>query len=88
MKTQFKFYSDAGHAWVAVKKSLLVELGIDKKISNFSYMKGQTAYLEEDCDAYRFHQAMEARGTKPEYVEVDHGMRSPIRNYPRFDAQY
>lgn len=78
-----KYYHDAGHGWVAVKRALLRESGLEKEISAFSYQKGQTVYLEEDCDAYKFEKAMKAKG----YVfEVDNRYceRSPIRSYASY----
>jgi hypothetical protein len=56
-KLKLTFFSDGGHGWLAVKRSLLVELGIDKKVSHCSYQKGETVYLEEDCDAALFYDA-------------------------------
>lgn len=56
MKT-YKFYSDAGHGWLAVKRSELIDLGLIGKISHYSYQRGQTVYLEEDCDLQLFAQA-------------------------------
>jgi len=38
------------NAWLAVKRSELVEFGIIDKISNYSYENGKTVYLEEDSD--------------------------------------
>ena len=43
-------FIDPGHSWLAVKRKLLSELGILDKVSSFSYQKGNTVYLEEDCD--------------------------------------
>jgi hypothetical protein len=59
---KLKFYCDPGHGWVAVKVSLLLELGITGQISGYSYVKGGTAYLEEDCDAERLIRALNAKG--------------------------
>ena len=55
-------HSDPGHAWLAVKLSEIKMLGIETQISSYSYVKGKTAYLEEDCDAGKFIQAMRAKG--------------------------
>jgi len=44
-------YNDPGHGWVAIKRSVLIKLGIEHKITSYSYQRGQTVYLEEDCDA-------------------------------------
>lgn len=90
-------YSDAGHAWLAVKRDLLESLGIADKISGCSYIKGKTVYLEEDCDVSTFINAyknsinssldyMEFRTTylsiKDKYTE-----HSPIRRYARYNAR-
>lgn len=44
-------HSAPQHGWLACKRSLLVELGLLDKVTPFSYQKGNTVYLEEDCDA-------------------------------------
>jgi hypothetical protein len=46
-------HSDPGHAWLAVKLSEIKMLGIETEISSYSYVKGKTAYLEEEIDALR-----------------------------------
>lgn len=40
----YKFYSDPGHGWLAVKRRELKDLGIDQTISSYSYQKGLTIY--------------------------------------------
>lgn len=58
MKTKtYTYFTDPGHGWLRVKKSELQELGIANKISPYSYMRGNHAYLEEDCDMAKFMQA-------------------------------
>tara|TARA_R110000868_G_scaffold250715_3_gene507476 strand:+ start:1664 stop:1963 length:300 start_codon:yes stop_codon:yes gene_type:complete len=80
----FKFYSDAGHGWLAVNLKDLDVLGIDKtQFTEYSYQRGQTVYLEEDCDAYKFVKLWEhLTGDKPKYLEK-YTERSPIRSYDR-----
>ena len=46
----YQFISDSGHGWLKVRHSELKELGIQDKISSYSYSNGVWAYLEEDCD--------------------------------------
>jgi hypothetical protein len=58
----YDFYSDAGHGWLHVKLDELKELGIQDKISHYSYIRGNDVYLEEDCDMATFMNAMEAKG--------------------------
>lgn len=83
MKKVFKFYSDPGHGWLAVEKNLLVKMGIADKISEYSYMKGETAYLEEDCDAAIFIKEYKRLGNEFRHISVYHE-KTPIRSYPRY----
>jgi len=78
-----KYYHDAGHGWLAVKRKLLAESGLENEISSFSYQKGQTVYLEEDCDAYKFEKVMKEKGYTFE-IEHRHCERSPIRSYASY----
>lgn len=79
-----KFYSDPGHGWGAVKRRILFDLGIASKISAYSYQKGDTVYLEEDCDLAELVVALKAKGIPYSYQEKQSNARSPIRNYQRF----
>jgi len=84
----FKAYSDPGHGWVAVKVKVLQELGIADKITHFSYLKGKTAYLEEDCDLSTFVAAYtEKYGQKPAFNEKFTNNRSPIRSYASYHVE-
>jgi hypothetical protein len=52
MRTGHTFYNDPGHAWLQVQRSDLKLLGIEKKISGYSYQDNEGfVYLEEDQDA-------------------------------------
>lgn len=85
--TKYKFYHDPGHGWLAVPKEHLRQLGIADKISQYSYEKGNTAYLEEDCDATTFIVALRLRIGNPEITfqsilkKESYSERSPIRSY-------
>lgn len=85
MKTSFKAYSDSQHGWIAVKRRLLLELGILYKITQFSYQRGKTVYLEEDCDADTFIEAfVKAYNTQPILTHNYVDGNSPIRSYEGF----
>ena len=75
------FHSDPGHGWLAVKLSDLKMLGIATKISSYSYVKGKTAYLEEDCDMSEFIKAAKDKGITIEVVQGAERDRSPIRSF-------
>jgi hypothetical protein len=82
---KIKLYSDPGHAWGAVKRNVLENLGLLDKISSFSYQKGNTVYLEEDCDLPVLVTRLALDGVVIDYVyRPSYDKRSPIRSYPRF----
>jgi hypothetical protein len=80
---KYVFHTDAGHGWIATKRAELIRLGILNKISSYSYQKGETVYLEEDCDASTFYGAKKEKGEEINIRESYRG-RSPIRNYESF----
>jgi hypothetical protein len=85
MKT-YKFYADPGHGWLAVKITELMELGIVTQISAYSYMRGGTAYLEEDMDATLFFNSYRDKyGVEPNHTYEHTDKRSPIRNYDGYN---
>lgn len=86
MKT-YIWASDAGHEWLAVKQTELVELGIADKITEFSYVKGGTVYLEGDCDAATFIRAYTAKyGKAPQTRSGKCWDRWPGRSFARYTA--
>ena len=85
MKT-YKFYEDSGHGWLAVKRKELKELNLLNKISTYSYQKGLTVYLEEDCDANIFINAIQL--TNENIITKYMDGSSPIRNYQHFCIEH
>ena len=77
-------HSDPSHAWLAVKLSEIKMLGIQANITNYSFIKGKTAYLEEDADAPKFIEAMKLKGMDVVIKEGSRRERSPIRYFKRF----
>lgn len=78
------FHSDPGHGWLAVKRQALVEAGVEKEISHYSYQRGQTVYLEEDCDAGKYLDTLKAAGVEFAFKERIYPSYHPIRSYDRF----
>jgi len=86
VKGKYLFISDAGHGWVKVPREELKELGIEDKITNYSYQSpsGKFVYLEEDADATTFVEAFRKKfGEDPKFTErfVNY---STVRNYPSY----
>lgn len=86
MSLKIKLYTDPGHGWGAVKREVLYDLGIEDKISRFSYQKGNTVYLEEDCDLPTLVTALSTKGVNVEYQHKHTDARSNIRNYENFSV--
>lgn len=80
---KFKFYADAGHGWLAVKRDLLEKFGLLNNVSHYSYQRGKTVYLEEDDDASMFLVHL-ASNNISFTLEEKHTERSPIRSYDHF----
>ena len=64
------YYTDPGHGWFAVKRADCEALGILDRISHYSYQRGRTVYLEEDCDASLYFAAMKARDESELYLLI------------------
>ena len=80
------YYTDPGHGWAACKIETLRQLGIVDAISHYSYMRGRTAYLEEDCDFARLLDALDAAGIAYTITEKHTDRRSPIRSYATYKS--
>lgn len=89
MAKTYIWAQDGGHAWLAVKAGELVSLGIQDKISGYSYVKGDTVYLEEDCDAGLFINAYRARwGHDPVTRSGKHWDRWPGRSFNSYSTAW
>jgi len=85
MKTlKLNFLSDPSHGWLSVKLADIEVLGIAGEISNYSYIRGKSAYLEEDRDAGIFLNAAKNAGWQVTYIEKYTNKRSPIRSYSSY----
>ena len=83
-KIQLDFHSDSGHGWLSVPYCLLTDYGVDGDISKYSYRKGQTVYLEEDCDANKLLSKLRESGIEFELNEIITDRKSFIRNYQSY----
>jgi len=82
MKRRLTFHTDPGHGWLEVPHAELKELGIDSKISEYSYHNSGIVYLEEDCDAGVFIDAIKAKHPGIELImKENYKENTPIRNH-------
>lgn len=77
----YNFYSDSGHGWLKVPKAELVQLGIVDQITSYSYVNGDSVYLEEDCDLTTFVKAKYNVGVILRFREMKWAVHSRIRSY-------
>jgi len=81
---KLNYFTDPGHGWVSVKLQTLIDLGIADKISTYSYIRGNSAYLEEDCDLGLLFATCDAIGLKIDLITKHTNNRSPIRSYATY----
>lgn len=74
---EYQVISDPGHSWVKVPYKDLEDSGVEFEISEFSYRTRRDAFLEEDCDAGVFLDALKRKGIEVKLVMVE---------VPDFDA--
>ena len=56
------FHTDPAHGWLEVDFDDILTLNIAHLISEYSYIKGERVFLEEDCDAYEFMEHAKGKG--------------------------
>ena len=78
---KYQCYNDPAHGWLKVALRELRKLGIENQVSNYSYVRGEFAYLEEDCDASLFLRAKKFIGEDVEIVDNYSNKMSKIRSY-------
>ena len=80
---KLRYIQDPGHGWLEVPVKMLAELGIQDKITSYSYRKGTMVYLEEDLDMHTFMTACYANKQLVELDEV-YQERTAIRGYDQY----
>jgi len=91
MKTKtinYRWYTDPGHAWLRVSTAVCKDLGILDRVSQFSYQsrQGTYLYLEEDCDAGLFLQAVKDKQLPCHMLPTRYEDRSRVRHLPNYMA--
>ena len=85
--TNFIWHTDPSHAWLEVTRKHLKVLGIENKVSEYSYQFGDRSYLEEDCDAPLFFNAADSAGFTVNSLtipEIHTDGESEVRSYESY----
>lgn len=87
-------FSDGGHSWLGVKRSLVEKVGAFKHISRYSYQRGEMVYLEEYIDVAIFFKLFFAEkgldyissAQVNEFFDIKNSYKdtSPVRSYSPF----
>lgn len=82
-----RFHTDPGHGWLEVTASMAQQFLREKyrQISRYSYQLNGVLFLEEDCDAPLFFNALAARNIKLK-LERHYLENTPIRSYSSFTS--
>ena len=77
------FYSDPGHAWLKVDITDLVDLGLERSITAYSYRRGNNIFLEHHLDATTFIRTFQRRhpNYQLKFDDQHTDQRSKIRSY-------
>lgn len=76
--------ADPGHAWYEAPRTEIDRLGLTHKISAYSYQHAGVVYLEEDCDAPLYLEALNTESTKFRVCHTSTDYDSPVRCLPRY----
>ena len=79
------WFADTGHEWLQVDKHTLADFGLTPRdFSKYSYTDGHDLYLEGDCDASKFANAVEASGKATlEFNHLYFDDECPVRDMER-----
>ncbi len=83
-----RFFSDPGHGWLEVDMVHIIGLGLANKISDYSYMREDFAYLEEDCDMLMFINEAENNGILVNCISHYTNTDSEIRSFARYSPPF
>lgn len=84
---KFDVFTDPGHGWIKAPIALLKKLGIADQITQYSYVRGNFAYLEEDQDASTLIKALKNAGIPYEFRHHYTNNSSRVRTYPAYTQQ-
>lgn len=82
------FHTDPSHGWLEVPRSELAKYGLLERVSSCSYesLDGSIIYLEEDCDAGLYLNALKENGVDFTFDER-YQKSTFIRNLPSYSVQ-
>jgi hypothetical protein len=78
-------HCDAGHGWFEVSWALVQALGIEYKITAYSYQEADRVYLEEDCDGTTLMGALVNKSNlAPQFNHISYAGDAPMRSMRKY----
>jgi hypothetical protein len=88
MDNQIVYISDPSHSYLRVPVRKVENLGFMNEISEYSFFNNHYVWLEMDCDAQLFFDALDERGLpEPTIYMKSINSQGRFRLYPRFSAK-
>jgi hypothetical protein len=84
VRESYVYHQDSGHGWLEVPIREIKAMGLEERITPYSYLHEGKAYLEEDVDAGTF---LDMRNLLPKPVAIQNNHMDGmcrIRDYPHF----
>jgi hypothetical protein len=84
VQDSYVFHQDSGHGWLEVPAVEIRAMGLEERITPYSYLHHDMAYLEEDIDAGTF---LDMRKLLPKPVASQNNYMDGmcrIRDYPHY----
>jgi hypothetical protein len=88
MDNQIVYISDPSHSYLRVPVRKVENLGFMNEISEYSFFNNHYVWLECDCDAQLFFDALDERGIQEPTIYMETlDKQAPFRLYPRFSPK-
>ena len=82
------YISDPSHSYLKVDVRTVENLGFMNKISEYSFFNDKSVWLECDCDAQLFFDALDEKSLpEPSIYSETLDVQAPFRLYPRFSQK-
>lgn len=78
-------FTDPGHGWIKISLKHLNQLKLIDKVSTYSYINNNHAYLEEDCDASLLIKTLEENNVSYEFRYNHSNTSSKLRYYDSYN---
>jgi hypothetical protein len=83
----FEFHVDPSHGWLECKRSLLERYGLVDEISEYSYVRNRSVFLEEDCDALKLITLLVEQRVRFSVENRYYRGNAPMRSYERYSVE-